>query len=175
MKRYSVIAVLTFILFGACNKEKGDENYHVSFKVDGVSKTYTANVLAHADTTGSYMSLTILGADSPTSFDNYMSIYLDNSPGNGNINAGQYQDNSANFSLVTTYNKNGIEYKAGQSVAEDGVYYNVIIAHHFKVTITSIDKTTIRGTFSGDYYRDGDVQSTTKLNVTDGDFFVKFQ
>ena len=175
MKRFSVIPVLLLILLGACKKEKGDDNYHISFKVDGVNKTFTAHVLAHTDTTGAYIALTILGADSPTSFDNYMGIYLDNSPGNGNINAGQYLDNSANFSLITTFAKNGIEYKAGQSVAEDAVANSIIITNHFKVTITSMSNNTIRGTFSGDYYKDGNVQGALKLNITDGDFYVKFQ
>jgi len=175
MKRLSVIAVLVLILFGACNKEKGDENYHVSFTVDGINKTYTAHVLGHLDTTGAYIALTILGGDSPTSFDNYMGIYLDNSPGNGSITAATYQDNSANFSVLTTHTRNGIEYHSGQSVAQEAIMFGVTITNHFKLIITSMTSTTIRGTFSGDYYINGNVQTGTKLKITNGDFYVKFQ
>jgi hypothetical protein len=176
MKKVSVIAILFLILFGACNKEHGnDSDYHVSFTVDGVNKSYTAHVLAHKDTTGGYVTLTILGANSPTSFDNYMGIYLDNFPGHGNFTPVQYDDNSATFTLLANYTNNAIEYDAGQSIAQDAVTYGVTIAHHFKVNITSIDNNVVRGTFNGDYYKDGDVQSSTKLNITNGDFYVRFQ
>jgi hypothetical protein len=175
MKKLSVIIVLISIVFGSCKKETGDENYHVSFTVDGINKTYTAHVLGHLDTTGAYISLTILGADSPTSFDNYMGIYLDNSPGNGSVTATTYTDNSANFSLVTTYARNGIDYESGQSVALDAVSSGVTITNHFKMIITSMTSTTIKGTFSGDYYTNGNTQTGTKLKITNGDFYVKFQ
>src|SRR5258706_6787626 len=176
MKIISVGALVLPVVFGSCSKEHGsDENYHVSFAVDGVSKTYTAHVLAHRDTTAGYFSITILATNSATSFDNYMGIYLDNSPGHGNFIAGQYADNSTTFTVLTNYTNNSIEYDAGQSVADDAATYNVTIAHHLKVVITSIDKNTVRGTFSGDHYKDGDVRGTTKLNITNGDFYANVQ
>ncbi|MGZ8554214.1 MAG: hypothetical protein ACXWV8_12450 [Chitinophagaceae bacterium] len=175
MKKFSVAIVFLFILLSSCKKDNSGEDYHVSFTVDGVSKTYTGHVLAHADTTSGYITLTILGANSASSFDNYIGIYLDNLPGGADINTGQYADNSAGFTLLTTYAVNGTEYEAGQSVAEDAIFYNVTIPNHFKVNISSMDGKTAKGTFSGDYYPDGNVQSGTKLNITNGDFYVKFQ
>ena len=68
-----------------------------------------------------------------------------------------------------------MEYEAGQTMADNAVAYNVTIAHHFKLNIISMDNKTIKGTFSGDYFQDGDVQSGTRLNITNGDFYVKFQ
>lgn len=175
MKRFSVAVVFLLVLLSSCKKNNSDEDYHVSFTVDGVSKTYTGHVLAHADTTSGFITLTILGTNSPSSFDDYIGIYLDNSPGGADINIGQYEDNSATFTLLTTYALNGTDYEAGQSVAEEAVFYNVTIPNHFKVNISSMDGKTAKGTFSGNYYPDGDVQSGTKLNITNGDFYVKFQ
>jgi hypothetical protein len=55
------------------------------------------------------------------------------------------------------------------------VVCGVTIPNHFKVTISSIVGNAARGTFSGDYYADGDVQSGTKLTITNGDFYVKIK
>jgi hypothetical protein len=176
MKKLSLVVSLFAIIFSSCSKQHGtDENFHFNFTENGVNKSYTGNVLAHRDTVGNYYSITILGSTTATSLNDYMGIYMDNDPVHGSFSAGEYTDNSPSFSVVTTYNKNGIEYKAGQSVAIDGVYYGIPIAHHFKVTITSINSNTIRGTFSGDFYKDGNVQSTDKLNITNGDFYAQFR
>jgi len=164
------------ILFFSCSKPKGnDDSFHISFKQDGVSKSFTGHVLAHRDTVGNYYSLTILGANTATSFDNYIGLYIDNDPGNGSINPGQYNDNSTTHSVLANYTVNSIEWEAGTSVAADGVYYGVTIPHHFTATITSADANTIRGTFSGDYYKGGDVQGTQKFYITEGEFYAKFQ
>lgn len=175
MKKLSVIAIVFLLIFESCKKEDSEGNYHVSFTVDGVNKTYTGYVLAHTDTSAGYTTLTILGANSATSFDNNLGIYLDNYPGGMNITPGQYEDNFTDFTLLTTYTNNGVSYEAGQTMADNAVAYNVTIPNHFKLNIISMDNNTIKGTFSGDYFQDGDVQSGTRLNITNGDFYVKFQ
>jgi len=176
MKKLSLIAFISVIVISSCSKPKdNDDNFRVTFKQDGVDKSFTGHVLAHRDTVGGYYSLTILGAHSATGFDNYMSFYIDNDPGNGSINPGQYNDNSTTHSVLTNYTVNSVEWDAGTSVAQDAVYYGVTIPHRFNVTITSADANTIRGTFSGDYYKDGDVQGTQKSYITNGEFYAKFQ
>jgi hypothetical protein len=179
MKKNPVIIFLLLIAFVSCEKEKSfkapDTNYHLSFTVDGVNKIYTGHVLAHTDTAAGYTTLTILGTNTPTSVDDYLGIYLDNFPDKGIIKAGVYEDNSPSFTLLTTYANSAKEYEAGLSVAEDAVTDNVTIANHFKINITAMDKITARGTFSGDYFEDGDAKNGTKLNITNGDFYVKFQ
>ena len=176
MKKFSFIVFAALILFGSCNKEQvNNTNFHVSFKVDGVDKTFTGHVFAHRDTTLGYYELSVVGAISSTLYDNYMGFYINNDPSHGNFNSGVYTDTSTAYTVLTTYAINSVEYEAGQSMALDAVAYGVTIAHHFKVIITSIDNNTIRGTFSGDYYPNMDVRSTTKLNITNGDFYAKFQ
>ena len=175
MKKVFHFLLLPTILFLSCSKET-DENYHVSFTANGAAKTYTAHTLAHLqDAGGGNFELTILGAASSTSYDDYLGIYINNSPGGGAIQAGQYNDNTPDRIVLTTYENGGSAYEAGHTVADQAVIYNVPIANHFKVTISELTTNGVaRGTFSGDYYKDGDVHST-KISITSGEFYVKFQ
>jgi hypothetical protein len=175
MKILSFIALFCIVLLVSCSKEKGNDNFHVSFKVDGTDKTFTGYVVAHRDTITGFYTLEVIGATTMTSFGDYMGIYINNDPGHGNFNPGDYKDNSATFTVLANYVNNSISYDAGQSIAQDAVSYNVTIAHPFKVTITDINTSTIRGTFSGDFYKDGDVQGSAKVYITNGDFYAKFQ
>ena len=85
---------------------------------------------------------------------------------------GQYTDAMTDYTLLSNCTVNGVEHDAGQTVASEAVINNITITNHFKVNITSITSTTISGTFSGDFYQDGDVVNGTKLTITNGDFFV---
>jgi len=175
MKKIAIAILLFSIVLSSCNKDKDDEIFHVSFSVNGVNKTYTGYAVVHTETISGITTLTILGGNSATSYDDYMGIYIDNSATGATIAGGQYEDNSTTFTVLTTYSNTGTDYEAGESVAADGVAYGVTIANHFKVNISSMDGNTARGTFSGDYYEDGDVQTGTKLSITNGDFYVKVQ
>ena len=177
MKKASLLLLLPAILFLSCNKESDQpETYHVSFKVNGVDKLYTGHTLAHLeDLGGGDLELMILGATTATSYNDYIGIYISNSPGGGAITAGQYQDNSTNRIVLTTYENGGTSYEAGRTVADEAVIYNVPIANHFTVNITTLTIGDVaRGTFSGDYYPDGDPRKP-KISITNGEFYVKFQ
>lgn len=173
MKKIISIAIISIIAFTSCKKgSSGSNKYHVSFTVNGTNKVFTGYVAAHFDTTLNTVSLTVLGADSSTAFDNYFGFYLDNYTGGAPIISGQYTDAMTNYTLLSNYTVNGVEHDAGQTVASEAVINNVTIANHFKATITSITSTTVSGTFSGDFYQDGDVVNGTKLTITNGDFYV---
>lgn len=175
MKKISIIAICLLVILSSCKKENSGSNYHITFYADGVQKSYTGYAVFHKEDVSGDIELTILGAKTATSFDDYFGIYINNYPGGGNIPAGQYTDNSTDFTVLSTF-QNGAskEYESGQSMAEDAAYYNIPIANHFKVNITSMDSKTAKGTFSGDYFLDGDVKST-KISITNGDFYVKYQ
>lgn len=173
------ILFLVAITFVSCEKEKDnqrqqDNNYHFTFTVNGAKKSFTGYIAAHTDTTNGIVELIVLGAPSVTSQDNYLGFYLSNDPGKGNIGTGQYLGTATNYTLLSTYALNAVEYESGQTMEMEAISNNVTIVNHFKVNITSMDKTTIRGTFSGDYFADGDVKNGAKLTITDGDFYVKF-
>jgi hypothetical protein len=66
-----------------------------------------------------------------------------------------------------------MNYLAGTSIYQDQVYYNVTPGQHFVGTITSITDEGIRGSFSGDFYADGDVEQGNLIHVTEGEFYVR--
>jgi len=179
MKKLIGLALIVTTLLVSCEKEKDnqrqqDDNFHFTYKANGTQKAYTGYIGAHLDTTNGFVELTVLGAPAATSFDNYLGFYLSNDDGKGSIGTGQFLDTQTNYTLLSTYAVSAVEYEAGQSVAMDAVTDNVTITNHFKVNITSMDKTTIRGTFSGDYFVDGSAKNGAKLTITDGDFYLKF-
>ena len=175
MKKIFLILLLPAILFLSCSKDS-DNNYHLSFTVNGTAKTYTGYTAAHLeDLGGGDFELMILGATNANSTTDYLGIYINNSPGGGTLQAGLYTDTSPNRILLSTYGSGALSYEAGHTVAQNGVTYNVTIANHFKVNITELNTGGVaRGTFSGDYYPDGDVHGT-KISITNGEFYVKFQ
>lgn len=177
MKKIALIAACVLILFSSCKKESsGSNSYHVSFTVDGVNKSYTGYAIVHIDSAAGDIELTILGGKTAASYDDYFGIYINNYPGGGKIPAGEYHDNSTAFTVLSTFQNGatGKEYESGQTVNDDATSHNVAIVNHFKANITSMDGKTAKGTFSGDYYQDGDIQSS-KISITNGDFYVKFQ
>jgi hypothetical protein len=169
-----LIAVIIIASLFSCKKNQ-DANYHVSFTVDGVNKSFTGYAVAHIDTSSGYSELQILGANSPTGYDNYMGVYLNNYPGMMNLTPGLYKDSANNYTLLTTYTISFKENYAGQSTYQDAQTYNVTIANPFKVNITSMDKNSIRGTLSGDYYSDTTINVAKKITITNGDFYVPFK
>lgn len=179
MKKLIGYLLIVTIVFASCAKEKGrqqdkDTNYHFTYKLNGVSKSYSGYIAAHLDTTNGIIELIVLGAPNVTSQNDYLGFYLSNDDGKGSIATGQYLDTQTNYTLLSTYAYNGVEYEAGQTMVFEAASNNVTITNHFKVNITSMDKTAIRGTFGGDYYGNGDVENGAKLSITEGDFYVKF-
>lgn len=177
MKKIYLFALALIVLFTGCQKESGNSagEYYVSFSVNGTAKKYTGYTFGHTEIVGTDAELQVVGTTSTTTFDNYMGIYLNNYPGSGTFTTGEYTDASTSFTLLATYESGGKSYEAGQSVAEDAAANSITIANHFKTTITQINDKTIRGTFSGDFYENGDVQTGAKISITNGEFYVKFQ
>ena len=171
---FPLIAIASLFQFPSCHKDNGvDNNYHISFTVDGVARKYSLYTFAHLDTLSGYIELSAGGTDSPTSLDNSMAFYVNNYPGNTAITTGEYADNSVNFEVLSTYTENGEEYEAGQSIAEEAVNQNFVIPHHFKIIITAIDKSSVRGTFSGDHFKFGTLATTPKRSIANGEFHLK--
>ncbi|MBK6936817.1 MAG: hypothetical protein IPH18_07925 [Chitinophagaceae bacterium] len=174
MKKNLLASVFLIITLAGCKKDT-DENFHVSFSVNGANKSYKGHVFAHKETVSGFSQLVVNGSTSATSYNDYMGIYLDNYPAGNNFSTGEYTDAGTTYSLLSTYANGGSEYEAGQSIAEDAVSYGVTITNHFKINITQLDAETIRGTFSGDFYPGGNVRSTGKITITNGEFYAKFQ
>jgi hypothetical protein len=175
MKRNHLFVLLLLAVLAGCKKESEEEEYFLSFMANGAEKRYTAYVTAGEEVTAGYTTLIILGSVSATATNDYLGIYINNDPGLRGIGTGEYTDASTNFTVLTTHARNGLDYEAGQTVVMDATYYGVTIPNRFKVTITQRSGDKIRGTFSGDYYEDGDVRFGEKITITNGEFHAKLQ
>lgn len=175
MKKITLLVLAVCSLLASCKKNT-DATYYVKFSVNGNSKEYTGHVFAHTDFAGGFTTLTILGSTSSISYDNFFGMYIGNFPSGNPIGPGEYKDTSGNFTVLATYVNNGTEeYEAGSSMAEDAVSYGVVIPNHFKMNITEQNSETTRGTFSGDFFQDGNVQTGTRISITNGEFYAKYQ
>ncbi len=67
-------------------------------------------------------------------------------------------------------------YIAGSVLASDALNLGVTVANHLKITFTSIDSTAVKGTFSGDFYLNGEDPSRgPDRPITNGSFDAKIQ
>src|SRR5688500_8632360 len=170
MKKILVLSLLAVVLFTGCSKDKTESTYFVKFLVNGTQKSFTGYTFGHFEPVTGFTELSLLGANSPTADDNWLGIYINNYPGMLPIGTGVYEDNSTDFTILSTYGNNDVEYTAGQTESEDVILYGIPNHQRFKVTITEITSTNVRGTFSGDYYEGGDVQFGNKVRITNGEF-----
>ena len=175
MKNIIVLFLVAVMLSAGCSKDKDESTYYVTFMVDGVKKSFTNYTFGHFETTGGFTELSMLGANSSTADDNYAGIYINNYPGLLPITTGVYEDSSIDFTVLATYAIDDVEYEGGQTVSDNVIQYNIPGHQRFTVIITEITQTSIRGTFSGDYYEGGDVQTGTKLRITNGEFNVQIR
>ena len=164
--------VLFMALIGAlvsCKKSNSSSGYHVTASADGTGKAFnTAPVATKATNTGA-TQITVDGF--ATGAGESISLIIDNFPSGKPIVAGTYTDTTSDFDVALFYTQNlSAGYAGGTSVTAGAT-----VSNHVKIVITSIDTTsTIKGTFSGDVFLNGDV-TAAKKTFTNGDFFVKFQ
>ena len=104
-----------------------------------------------------------------------MSVSITNTPSGKPIIAGTYTDTSSQFAIIGLYRLNTTtQYVNSTNLAQAAFAAGTPLVNHLKIVITSIDSATIKGTFSGDLFFNGDFTAARKT-VTSGDFFVKFQ
>lgn len=175
MKRIAYLCLALGLLLSACKKDSA--NYYLRCHIDGVARTFNVACFAATDVdpgSGARVLLTTGFATSDTEKD-WIGFWIDNSGSLNDIVAGTYTGTGTDFTLLGTHtDANGHDFEAGTSAEENAVNYSTPIANHFTVTIQSIDDKTIKGTFSGDFYRDADPREAKK-SVTNGEFYLKFQ
>ena len=168
------IAVIA--IAASCKKSSSSPGYHLTATIDGTAKTFNISPYAVKQTNGGAMKIGIIGVAS-TSTGESLEIDLANNAGTTYpaIVAGTYADTSTVFDVEAYYTPTlTTEYDAGNTLAQEGVNTVTTYANHFKLVITSIDSVSIKGTFSGDFYFNGDL-SAAKKSFTNGDFYAKFQ
>jgi hypothetical protein len=174
MKKISLILLAFTCLFLSC--KKNNDSYYFRCTIDGTPRTFNIGTYAHKEIeNGQTAFLTGGFATSSTSGD-WIGIYIDNSPSGDDITTGIYEDSSPDFTLLGTFTDGaaGIDYDSGTSMYEDAITYGHTITNHFKVTIQSIDDKAMKGTFSGDFFPEGDLEGVKK-SITNGEFYLKWQ
>ena len=165
-----------FIL--SCKKEQSggnnNDSYYVTCTVDGKAMKFNGYLFCHNEWAGGYKSVTINGATDLSSTAAYVGFVITNIPSQDSINAGTYTDASANFEVLAAYSPNisaNMDYHAGTTLFNEANLAGATITNHFTVKITSINNQTAKGTFSGDFYYDGD-PTGAKKTITNGEFYV---
>ena len=172
-----------FLLFGticlaftSCKKDDAQKKkFYMVCKIDGVKTEFSASTTGHMIWDGGYKEVSIAGTADVTTNPLYMGLNISNMPSQDSIVEGVYADTSVRFSVDGSYGKLDLSmnYMAGTSIYQDQVYYKVTPGQHFVGTITSITDEGIRGSFSGDFYADGDVEQGNLIHVTEGEFYVR--
>lgn len=171
----SILCIACF--FTSCNKERSNNNnneaFHVKCTVDGTPMTFNGYVFCHYEWAGGKKAVTINGATGLSATAASVGFVITNIPSGDSINAGTYTDASTNFEVLASYapNISTIAYDAGTTVFNEAKLIGATITNHFVVKITSLNNQTARGTFSGDFYYDGD-PSGAKKTITNGEFYV---
>lgn len=167
MHKINIVILLTGMLcFNSCKKDHQDADT-ISASIDG--KVTTFNVGAHASTlnvTGGY-GISIQGnKKNPSDSKTALSIsivspdpivkrtYVENS--NGNPLVGMTYDFDLVFGIVYTFEGYGSN------------------THPVSVTITEINSSFVKGTFSGEVQGTDATGATAKYVITNGTFNVKF-
>jgi len=174
MKKIFTLSLCLAIISISCKKSGSGgstSSYYMKATIDGTAKTFNVDALGQKFTSG---GVTFIGASgnvtTPTSSLEGMGITINNSPSQKPIVAGTYSETaSPDFAAGAVYNPGSATIVYGT-----GLYPTT---NPLKIIITAIDNSTIKGTFSGDfYYSNSSTQQIgpTKKTVTNGEFYVKF-
>lgn len=177
MRRILTLSLIGWVIFSSCQKETSkavDTNYHITCKVDGQEASFNVGATAYQIDSLGETIIAIAGADAASTSPKVLSLAIISIEPGAAITAREYTDTSTVYGIGSDYIvQNGIEeYVAGYDLPAIAQQNNVTLANHLKITIKEITDITIRGSFSGDYYLNQDVNANRKT-ITDGDFYVK--
>lgn len=177
MLRILALSMIGLVLCSSCQKETSkvvDTNYHITCKIDGQAASFNVGATAYQIDSLGQTIIALGGADSANTNPKVVSLVIAALQPGAAITAREYSDTSSVYGIGSDYIvQTGIEeYQAGYDLPALAQQNNITLANHLKITIKEITDITIRGSFSGDYYLNGDINSSKKT-LTNGDFFVK--
>jgi len=177
MKKPFALAILLFSFFLSCKKSNSGSpsgSYHVTASIAGSAKTFNLSTVATTVGSGSNVNLGITGIASATTGES-MGVAITNTPSGKPIVAGTYTDTSSKFAVSMVYRMTTtVQYVNTNDITNQAANNGTPVVNHMKIVITAIDAATVKGTFSGDLYLNGDA-TAAKKTVTSGDFYAKFQ
>lgn len=164
MKKIFILSIATIALFASCKKSSPSSSSGLSATVNGTGKNFNLLPMATKTYLAGIDQIEILGA---TSSGEVLSIQIGNdlTGGADSIVAGTYSDTSTRFSIDVTYSSgitgpNPISYEGGTFV--DGSQGpGITVTKNMTVVISSVTSNSIKGTFSGNIYLNGDPTAGT--------------
>ena len=177
MKKYLVNCwFVACVLVAACGKEKSLEGgnltvnqYYIKCKIGSVDKTFNVSAAASkADLGGGLINYSVFGKASGTASD-YESIGFTIQIAVPFV-TGTYKENdpTTDYLVAGIYNPNTTD--ATKIYASLGDANNP-----FQVTFTTIDSTTLAGTFKGNLILNNGAPNPDSAVITNGQFKVKIQ
>lgn len=165
MKNSFVLGACLILLLSSCSKDtKVSASGSITGNIDGTGTSFNNNVKAARIDVGGTYSITILGFQDEGASNRISIMVTSPQP----IASGVYSESSSSGNKV-----GAISYvQAGSS---SPYVNNNSQTNPHTVTITSVNSTSIQGTFSGDVFlTNGSGVTTTKKVITKGQFDVKF-
>jgi hypothetical protein len=178
VKKTALLIAVSFGLLVSCKKNSGSSSsYHFTATIDGKAQTFNVSPLA---TRVSAFGLTEIAIDgfNGTGSSNIQVLSIGwtaEPPSTAKFGTGNWSDTSQNYATIGTYVVSTNEqYVTGSGVTGAATVSGTKGINDLKITITSLDSTAVKGTFSGDFYFMGDI-SGTKKTITNGDFYVAWK
>jgi len=173
MKKILILSLALGSLFSACKKSSSGSAAALSATINGTGKNFVQNPLAAKTVLSGVTSISIVGAVNATTGES-VNITINNFPSQDSLVPGTYSDTSSRFDLNIDYiaNVTSGDFYTGGTVVDGYISGVTGLANHFKLVISSIGKTSIQGTFSGNIYLNGD-PTATPWPVTGGSFNLK--
>jgi hypothetical protein len=179
MKQILLTIFIAATLLSSCSKEKSvaeDTNYHLTCSIDGVPTRFNVNSGAIELNQGGFWVLGMGGisADSANAPTLALGIYATET--GKKVPAGSYTDNGTTFQLLSTYSdvQQQIDYSAGQDMYNQANQAGFTIQNHLQIQVIELTDKIVRGTFSGDYFEDSELDGTIK-KITNGDYYLLIQ
>jgi hypothetical protein len=180
VKKIVLFSVLFVCVIASCKKSNSSSSgsstpgYHFTATIDGKAQPFNVNPWAISNTIRGITFVSIQGfTDSSVSLGQILALgWINSNVGTAYFTTGSYLDTATSYILP------GDSYICGSQAGGFGLLagpgVDVNNRNHLKITITSLDSTAVKGTFSGDFFFNADVTGEKK-SITNGDFFVPWK
>ena len=165
----ALLLIVTGFALNSCSKGDDGGTYHITCTIDGANTSFNTTALAHIDVdpSGPGRDIIIHGLTGAGATAGTFGFALTNLPGYDSIKAGVYPDTQTKYEVLASYSGNASlpdDYEAGTSTFQEAVRAGNTITNHFTVTITSLTAQTVKGSFSGDFFFNGDAKGQKEIN-----------
>ncbi len=174
MKKILAFCIILAVCSFSCKKESKNEDFHITCKIDGESKSFNSVMLSGNLINNDKRGFVITGQSKLSAEADAFGVVIVDPENDKIVTTGTYTDGSSDYQVLATYhqNENNGDYEAGYEMYNNSVRYSIPIKNNFTITISSLDQNTARGTFSGDFFLDGNLEGN-KRTITEGSFYVQ--